>query len=436
MNNEIAITATNLSKIYKLYENPIHRLKESLHPFRKKYHKDFYALQDLSFEIKKGDTVGIIGKNGSGKSTLLKIITGVLTPSAGQVKVNGKVSALLELGTGFNPDLTGIENVYFSGTIMGYSKEQIDEKLDDILSFADIGEFANQPVKTYSSGMFVRLAFSVATSVDPEILIIDEALSVGDMFFQAKSMMRMKKMIDNGATVIYVSHDITSIKSICRKAILLDKGMMLDYGRSDEVVEKYLALKVSGEQKVVSSGNNGGRTQNISTSNNEQLCFIDNEEFWKKASFQRISNGKASFVNVQLLDENGNMIETVEYEQNVVLRMAIVIHEDIHVLGYAYHIRDHHGMSIVYSDSIIEGKNLRFPRKDEKYVIDWRFKVSLNAGIYGVLCALSIPIDINISHVEYCDYVPIALQFRMEKRRESPLFASVHWKNLVTVNKV
>ncbi|HPH04166.1 MAG TPA: ABC transporter ATP-binding protein, partial [Spirochaetota bacterium] len=188
MLQDIAISVEHVSKVYRLYDKPVDRLKESLHPLRKKYHRDFHALDDVSFEVKKGETVGIIGQNGSGKSTLLKIITGVLTPSCGQVRVNGRVSALLELGTGFNPELTGIENVYFSGTVMGYTREEMDVRLDEILAFADIGEFVRQPVKTYSSGMFVRLAFAVAIKSNPEIMIVDEALAVGDMNFQAKCM--------------------------------------------------------------------------------------------------------------------------------------------------------------------------------------------------------------------------------------------------------
>ena len=434
--HNIAVRAENISKVYKLYDNPVDRLKESIHPFRRKYHTDFYALKDINFEINRGETVGIIGKNGSGKSTLLKILSGVLTPSTGRIMTNGNISALLELGTGFNPELTGIENVYFSGTIIGYSKEQMDAKLDDILSFADIGEFANQPVKMYSSGMFIRLAFSVATSIDPEILIVDEALSVGDIFFAAKSMMRMKKMIDGGATVLFVSHDATSVKSLCRKSILLDRGMILDFGKSDEVVERYLAIKVEREQKILPSDDSlhgGGESAAKSA---QHLCFLDSEAFQNKASFQRITNGKANFINVQLLDEKGKLIDIVEYEQNVILRMAIEVNEDIHVLSYAYHIRDRHGISIVYSDSLIEDKNLNFPRKGERYILDWKFKVSLTSGIYSVLCALSIPIDINLAQVEYCDYIPIALQFSVETRKGSPLYASVHWQNTILVEKV
>jgi ABC-type polysaccharide/polyol phosphate transport system ATPase subunit len=207
----IAIKVESLSKVYHLYDSPRDRLKEALHPMRKKYHHDFYALKEVSFEIKKGETIGIIGQNGSGKSTLLKILSNVLTPTGGSYLVNGKVSSLLELGIGFNPELTGIENVYFNGTLLGFTRAEMEAKMDDIISFADIGEFVRQPVKTYSSGMYVRLAFSMVTCIDPEILIIDEALSVGDTFFQAKSMTKMTKLIkEQNLTLLFVSHDMNA----------------------------------------------------------------------------------------------------------------------------------------------------------------------------------------------------------------------------------
>lgn len=235
------ITVNNLSKVYKLYNNTTDRLKESLHPLRKKYHRDFYALNNINFDVQKGESIGIIGKNGSGKSTLLKILTGVLTPTSGDIMVNGKVSALLELGAGFNPELTGIENIYFSGTIMGYTRMEMDAKIDGILAFADIGEFVHQPVKMYSSGMFVRLAFANAISVDPDILIVDEALSVGDIFFQQKCHARMEKLIQNGATIIVVSHDMPSIEKYSDKVLLLDRGQCMFMGNPNEAVHRYYA---------------------------------------------------------------------------------------------------------------------------------------------------------------------------------------------------
>ena len=216
---EIAIRAENISKVYKLYDKPSDRMKEAFGLTRKKRHKEHYALTDVDLTIYKGETVGIIGTNGSGKSTILKIITGVLNPTKGDMTVNGRISALLELGAGFNMEYNGIENVYLNGTMMGFSKKEIDEKLPGILEFADIGDYVYQPCKTYSSGMFVRLAFAVAINIEPEILIVDEALSVGDVFFQAKCYHKFEEFKQAGKTILFVSHDLSSIAKYCDRAI-------------------------------------------------------------------------------------------------------------------------------------------------------------------------------------------------------------------------
>ena len=242
MTKEIVIKVEALSKVYKLYDAPIDRMKEALHWRGKKYHKDFYALNNVSFEIKKGETIGIIGKNGSGKSTLLKIITGVLSPTTGKVSVNGKVSALLELGAGFNPEYTGIENIYFQGNLMGYTQVEIDAKLDEILSFADIGDFIHQPVKVYSSGMFARLAFAVAINVEPDILIIDETLSVGDAKFILKCFNRLEKLKSSGVTILFVTHAIDQIKSFCSIALLINEGRLIYSGQPKIAGIKYFEL--------------------------------------------------------------------------------------------------------------------------------------------------------------------------------------------------
>mgnify|MGYP001211908190 CR=1 FL=1 len=235
-----AITVKDVTKVYRLYDKPIDRLKESLSLTHKSYHKDFYALNGLSFNVEKGQTVGIIGTNGSGKSTILKIITGVLTPTTGQVDVEGKISALLELGAGFNMDYTGIENIYMNGTMMGYSRKEMDEKLQDILDFADIGDFVYQPVKTYSSGMFVRLAFALNINVEPEILIVDEGLAVGDAAFQEKCQERMHHMLENGTTLLFVSHTMATVRQLCDHAIWLNKGNVVMQGEAESVCDAYM----------------------------------------------------------------------------------------------------------------------------------------------------------------------------------------------------
>lgn len=237
--NNTAIKVSHLTKIYKLYDKPIDRLKESLHPLKKQYHKDFYALNDVSFEIKRGETVGIIGKNGAGKSTLLKIITGVLTPTGGSVHVHGRIASLLELGAGFNPEYTGLENIYFQGSLMGYTREEMESRVDEILAFADIGDFIHQPVRMYSSGMFARLAFAVAINVDPDILIVDEALSVGDAKFQSKSIKKMESIRNKGTTILFVSHAIEQVKRFCSHAMWIDNGRLIQIGDQSTVADLY-----------------------------------------------------------------------------------------------------------------------------------------------------------------------------------------------------
>ncbi len=242
------IKVKNLSKIYKLYQQPQDRLKEALHPLRKKYHHDFYALKDINFEVKKGETIGIIGQNGSGKSTLLKILTSVLTPSGGNYEIWGKVSSLLELGTGFNPDLSGLENIYFYGSILGFSRVEIDEKIDDILQFADIGEFIHQSVKTYSSGMYVRLAFAVAIQVDPDILIVDEALSVGDIKFQLKCFRKFAEFQESGKTILFVTHDTGAVQNYCSRAIWLNDGEVKEIGKPEAICKHYMSFMAYGDE--------------------------------------------------------------------------------------------------------------------------------------------------------------------------------------------
>lgn len=233
------ISVKNLVKKYNIYDKAIDRLKETLSITKKCYHREFIALNGLSFDVEKGDAVGILGKNGSGKSTLLKMITGVLTPTEGTININGKIAAILELGAGFNMEYTGIENIYLNGTMMGYTREEMDKRIDNIIKFADIGEFINQPVKVYSSGMFARLAFAVAINVNPDILIVDEALAVGDTRFQMKCIDKMKSLKENGTTILFVSHATEQVKRFCNKAIWLKDGRIKAQGESSEIADMY-----------------------------------------------------------------------------------------------------------------------------------------------------------------------------------------------------
>lgn len=441
MGEEIAISLKNVSKCFKRYGRPVDRLKEILLP-GKSYAQEFWALRDVSFDVNKAETMGIIGRNGAGKSTLLQMICGTLTPTSGEIKVNGRIAALLELGAGFNPEFTGRENVYMNGAIMGLSRQDVDERFDKVAAFADIGDFIEQPVKSYSSGMYVRLAFASAIHVDPDILIVDEALSVGDMFFQAKCMTRMKQMMDDGVTVLFVSHDVGAVKSLCRQAILLSHGELITQGKANQVVEKYFSMKVESEQVILKQDEikNKLNDSELLVESDEYLSdekdsFVNNLDFLKRAAFQRIQNGKASFINVQILNEEGKKISNFDYGQNLILRMYIEIYEDIEELVFGYHIRDKNGTDIVYSDSEIEGKTLKSIKEGERYIIDWKFQAALIQGIYNVSCVLSIPIQFEIAVVDFCDFVPLAVQFGVAPRKDARLYGSVHWDNYVEILK-
>ena len=251
MNNDIVIRVENLNKIYKMYRSPSERFKELLHPFKKKYHQEFQALKDINLDIPKGTIFGIIGQNGSGKSTLLQIITGIIRPTSGTVKVKGRISALLELGAGFHREFTGRENVFLQGTLMRMKRDEMEKHFDEIVDFADIGDFIDQPVKTYSSGMYARLAFATAINVNPEILIIDEILSVGDGMFQRRCHSKIEEFQNSGKTVIFVSHSLSIVTKICNRAILLDRGNILETGNPQDLVNTYKDLMKEREKQFL-----------------------------------------------------------------------------------------------------------------------------------------------------------------------------------------
>lgn len=437
MAKEFAIEIRGLSKVYRLYDRPIDRLKEALLPFHRRYSRDFYALKDIDLSIKKGETVGFIGQNGAGKSTLLKVITGVLTPTSGTIEVNGRIASLLELGAGFNPEMTGVENIYMNGVVMGLSREEMDDKVDDIIAFADIGDFINQPVKMYSSGMFARVAFAVNAFVEPDILIVDEALSVGDAFFQAKCMDRMKHMLDDGVTVLFVSHDVGAVRSLCRRGIFMEHGQVCFDGSGKEAIEKYFAAKIRSEQTVLTSEFENGEelaSFNLDGSGAGGVWYGNNDAFLEKASYDRTQNGKVELLNVRLLDMDGKEINQVKCGQKVCLRYAFQSHADISVLGFAYHIRSANGVEIVYSDNGIDRLPLFSAKTGGCYVLDWKFRVNLQEGNYNIASVISIPIDIDIGKVEFCDFVPCAVQFSVITDTHSRLYGYVHWDNEVSMS--
>jgi ABC-type polysaccharide/polyol phosphate transport system ATPase subunit len=387
MSATLAIQVEKLSKIYKLYDKPVDRLKESLHPFGRKFHHEFHAVKDLSFSINKGETLGIVGKNGSGKSTLLKMITGVLNPTAGKINVNGKISALLELGAGFNVEYTGLENIYMNGTIMGFTKEEMDQKLEEILSFADIGDFIHQPVKIYSSGMFVRLAFAVAINVDPEILIIDEALSVGDMRFQQKCFRKIDEF-KGSKTILFVSHDLSVINKYCNRALWINEGELLADGTPKEISKKYQAYmqgsRLNKSDESIGSKLETLNPQIISNKINEQIDDIN-------VKLDVLGDDMARIIGISLLDAQTNQ-KTSIVEPRQIVKLCIKIRANAMVqkpiIGFV--LKDRLGNSIVESNSYILEESIETMVSGKDYSYCFQFEVPfINQGQYTISPAIA-----------------------------------------------
>jgi len=445
--NGVALRVHNLSKVYKLYGRPIDRLKESLHPFRRSYHHDFHALKNVSFEIRKGETFGIIGKNGSGKSTLLKIIAGVLTPSQGTLEVRGKVSALLELGIGFNPDMTGLENIYFSGTIMGYSREEMDAKVDDILAFADIGEFIHQPMKTYSSGMYVRLAFAVATKVDPEILVVDEALAVGDMFFQSKCMLMMKRMIDRGMTLLFVSHDTSSVTNLCRRAIYLENGEVKAMGEAINVTDQYLkdmrqliyraspecespARESLNEEQDISTQNQDETAPAENSGLPDEICagtvFKVDPAFAERAQPYRYGTGGARVMAMELLNQQREPAVAFRFDEWITVRAYIECYKEIDFLNCCVLIRNRNGIEITHATSFESGFAFPVLKAGDRIIVDIRFRNILKGG-EGYTIHYTVNNTQQVETQKILDLIELAAHFESLRDETHPIWYLIYY---------
>ena len=391
MSNDWAIKIEHLSKVYKIFDKPTDRLKEALNPFKKRYSKDFYALNDVSLTIKKGETVGIIGKNGAGKSTLLKIITGVLTPTVGNIQVNGRIASLLELGAGFNPEMTGIENVYMNGTIMGYTKEEMDERIQDIIDFADIGDFINQPVKMYSSGMFARLAFAVNAFVEPDILIVDEALSVGDLKFQIKCMDKMEELLHGGCTVIFVSHDLNALRRLCNRAFFFDHGKFLADGEVNTIADMYMEFLNTPVKKKES----------------------------KKVEAEKkygVSNDIAMITEFSLMNSEGIKKNTFEYDEPVKIKVEYEVYdeslEDV-VLGVA--LQSPSGRSVCGLNTLLDNVAIPWGKGQHSFYIEYPKGLLAISGKYHFDVALEEKTaTIPIHYVQCAQEVVIASRYVSE----------------------
>lgn len=449
--SENAIEVRNLTKTYKLYESNKRRIIESLFPKAKPHYKEFKALNDVSFDIKKGEIVGIIGKNGSGKSTILKIITGVLKPSEGSVAVDGRISALLELGAGFNPEYTGIENIYLNGTLNKITREEMSKRIDDIADFADIGDFIYQPVKNYSSGMFVRLAFAVAVYSDPDILIVDEALAVGDAAFQAKCMARMKQIMQSGATVLFVTHDMNTVKRLCQRCIYLENGTKIMEGPAEELADIYLKrirasmnkehLKLPPEENKGAAVNENEYTEHNLDVESETTVSIDtnaskyvNRDFVEKTRLFKEGTGDVEFIDLKLLDEDENEIVSFAFDQVMKLRMTLRVNED-YDFSVGYHIRDDKNTELIGSNLCRELDELISGKKGEVYEVEFRTRLPLIEGNYNITLVASKPIISNRTAL-FLSLIENAAVFSVEENMKGKLWEKVYIPNEVTVKKM
>ena len=406
MNNDIAIEVKNLTKVYRLYDKPMDRLKDSLGLARKNSFKEHRALNNVSLEVKKGETVGIIGTNGSGKSTILKIITGVLSPTEGEVNVDGHISALLELGAGFNMEYNGIDNIYLNGMMIGFSEEEITRRLDSILEFADIGEYVYQPVKTYSSGMFVRLAFAVAINIDPEILIVDEALSVGDVFFQAKCYHKFEEFKEQGKTILFVSHDLSSISKYCDRAVLLNQGVLLGEGTPKEMIDIYKQVLVGqyplpgsdvknlldddeireaaakaakGEGKRAKDS--AGKTDKKSKEE-EKAGTASSKNAAENPDTLEYGDGAATIEDYYVTDDKGGRSFSIIKGTDFTVHMRVRFNRDVSAPIFAFTFKNIMGIEITGTNSMVEKAFLDPVKKGDVKDISFAQKMTLQGGEY------------------------------------------------------
>ena len=377
---DTVIEIKNISKIYNLYNKPSDRLKEALFS-RKSRHTEFAALNDVSFNVNKGEILGIIGKNGSGKSTILKIITNVLTQTSGECIVKGKIAALLELGAGFNMEYTGIENIYLNGQMIGFSKEEMDKKIQDIIDFADIGEHIYQPVKTYSSGMFARLAFSVAISVDPDILIVDEALSVGDVFFQNKCYRRFEEFRERGKTILFVTHDMGSVIRYCNRCVLLNAGKKVAEGNPQEMVDLYKRIMV-GQW-------NENEEKEVDSSSTVKASNVKKDQLWKEQistnpDMEVYGDGRADIIDFGIFSDTGDIGNNVYKGDYYSVKMKVRINEDNLNPIFAFKLRDVKGTELTGTNTMLEDIDTSQCKKGDIVTITFRQKQYLQPGQYLV----------------------------------------------------
>ncbi len=400
--DELAISVQNITKTYRIFGHPGDRIKQAMTFGLHQYNKEFTAIRDVSFSICRGESVAIIGLNGSGKSTLLQLLCGILKPTAGTVAINGGIAALLELGAGFNPEFTGRENVYFQGALMGLRKEEMDQRFDDIASFADIGIFIEQQVRTYSTGMYIRLAFSVAIHVKPDILMVDEALSVGDMVFQHKSKKRIQQLVDTGSTLLLVSHDRNMVTSSCNRCILLNKGQMLMDGLSSDIFDYYLALMTAkGNEQIQQNHLESGRIQIKS------------------------GTGEARVKSIRLLDMDNKEANILDVGMPAVLEFIVHVHRPIPRLVLAFTIRDRLGHTILNTNTANLGERPKDVGPGAIFTFRFRFSANMGPGSYSVSTFLFSTDNRLTDNYDTCE---LSYFFKINNSTQ-PIFTGSLWLN-------
>ncbi|HWA08445.1 MAG TPA: ABC transporter ATP-binding protein [Opitutaceae bacterium] len=443
--SEIAIRVSHLSKSYRIWNEPAARLKaplcetlsrllppgfagrERLMARSRGYYRDFHALQDCSFEVARGETFGIVGHNGAGKSTLLQLIAGTLTPTSGDVEVRGRIAALLELGSGFDPNFTGVENVFLNGSILGLSDREIRDRFDQIAEFADIGDFIHQPVRTYSSGMVMRLAFAISVCVEPQVLIVDEALAVGDNYFVNKCFHRLNELKARGVTILFVSHSAATVTSLCSRALLLDKGSPLMLGEAEEVVNRYNQLireKQSADVQRLShapAAPAAGTAKPPVAHGAGKIEFSADPELEKRCKTTRFGNGAARVVRVRLEDTAGQDRTEFVHGQSVLLKFFCEFHEDVEDLVVGYFCRTDTGINLTGTNTRIEG--IRLPRQaaGSRAVMVFHTTLPVRPGIYSISVSLTgrRAADAEKSTIDWAD---LALSFSVHLAPNQPAF--------------
>lgn len=421
-----AVEFQGVSKSYAIYDAPGDRLKELLSFNRLKRHRDFWALQDISFEVNRGETFCVVGENGSGKSTMLQMIAGILPATSGTLSVNGRVSALLELGAGFNPEFTGRDNVYLNGSILGLTTRQIDERYQDIETFAEIGDFIDQPVKTYSSGMVVRLAFAVAINVDPEILLVDEALAVGDIYFRQRCMRKVHELRARGVTILFVSHAVSDVKAIGDRALWLDHGRLREIGEPDRVISKYLAAMTQKDSSylLAHAGKEETSLRSGPARAPEIVETIPNID-------HRFGDGRAEILGIAIFDERGRSLPMLEPNSQIVVRISVLAKENLALPVVGFMLRNQLGMDFSGTNTAREGHDL--PRMHPGDIVTVDFHVDL-PELYPASFSFSPAIaDGPLSGYTMCDWIDNAIALQMS-RQTSEIYGYMHLPCRVEVN--